>query len=193
MIHNILFSIVLIFLITLPFVTFFLWKQNNTLTFKEHIVLIWKKWKMTFFVLIGALIHKFFFPFQKHHGLEFNNQRKELGIVNIPKNWNVNNDLSGQFSTVWQASGAKKGHYKKIIIYNHFSIKQEVDYFFNNLKKDTILLSVFDYNTKITQYYLKPINGNEVSTNSTIEDLVVEPSNTSKKLTKITFNRYKNE
>lgn len=54
-----LFAILLLFLISLPIVTFWLWKKEKSFKIKEVPLFLWRRWNTYFFVFLGIIISSF--------------------------------------------------------------------------------------------------------------------------------------
>ena len=162
-VHYFFFGILMIFLISLPIVAFWFWKKEESIKFLKIPEFIWKKWKLYILIFISIIISEFFIPFNKNHGIEYNTERKHLGIPTIGNNWKVDDHYSEQFETHWWKPKPRNGHFKKVIEYGIFNAKSETDYYQNEKIKGTFAWSKYDFNKNTFEYFLEKPNENKIS------------------------------
>ncbi|MCL5246520.1 hypothetical protein M4I21_11910 [Cellulophaga sp. 20_2_10] len=101
-------------------------------------------------------------PFNKDHGMDFNSQRKKLGIPILKANWKVSDYESGQFTTYWWKPKPYSGHFKKVLEYSIFNCKSETDYYSSKKIKGTVAWSIYDYDKKIFNYFIESPNSDGI-------------------------------
>jgi hypothetical protein len=106
---------------------------------------------------------EFFFPVNKNHGIEFNNEREKLGIPEIGENWKIDEHYSDQFKIEWWKPKPRHGHFKKVIEYGIINVKKETDYYQNPKDKLSYGWSVYNYDDKTFNYYLELTNDKRIS------------------------------
>ncbi|WP_445749853.1 hypothetical protein [Polaribacter sp.] len=158
---------IIIGFIIVPIGLFFAYKKDykqDKKEFKASIKTVGKGISklIIFIVLIIALktLSEYIIPINKNHGIEFNTERKKLGIPTIENNWKIDNHYSGQFETQWWKSKPRNGHFKKIIKYGIINAKSEIDYYQNQKIEGTYAWSIYDYNENNFEYYLEKPNDN---------------------------------
>lgn len=131
------------------------WEKNENLSKKEIIKNFLRK--VTSYLLFAIIFYgyKNYLPFNKNHGIEFNNQREKLGVPKIEENWK---HQSNQFTTYWRGNKSKDGHIEKIIEYGIFDVKSEIDYYKNSNDEKTIAWSKYNFSNGNFEYFVEEIN-----------------------------------
>lgn len=102
-------------------------------------------------------------PIIKSHGIEFNDEREQLGLSKIGDDWKSIKYQSDQFTTCWRKMESTDGHFKKVIEYGIFTATSETDYYkrillkellcFQNMISVITLLSIL-WRNQITKVFL---------------------------------------
>ena len=97
---------------------------------------------------------------EKHHGIEFNDKRKELGIPILDSKWVIDNDKSSQFITYWRNNDGRNGHVEKKLEYGITNIRYETDLYHSPKMDGLKAWSRFDYLTNSSYYTVQVKNTN---------------------------------
>lgn len=151
--------ITLIFLIILILISFINHKRHSVLGEKFKIWDTPKRGVLQFIfaltIFIGAKeLYKQIIPFNKNHGVEFNEERKQLGLPILSENW-ISYRTYGQFEISWWYKPKPNGLVKKKIIYGYFGPKYEL----NSYKKEKngrifITSSRYNFKTETFDYWI---------------------------------------
>ena len=187
--HYFFFTILMIFLISMPVFIIWDWNKNREATIKELLRNFWSKKKVFIGVLIGTLIWEFFIPLNRNHGHEFNSEREKLGIPTLKADWEKDKYQSDKFSTYWWKPETRNGHFKKEIEYGFFNAKSEIDYYQNENQKGTFAWSKFDFGNGTLEYFIEKPNDKSISFTESGK-LKIEKPTVIKKIEKSEFEKY---
>lgn len=134
-------------------------------------------------------IYKTVFPINKNYGIDFNSERKKLGIPIIGENWKISDSESEQFKTYWWKPEPRSGHFKKIIEYGILNAKTETDFYQNKKLERTFAWSTFNYENKTFEYYIEKPNENIISVTEK-GNIKFEKDTYVTKVNKIEFEKY---
>lgn len=142
----------------------FWWKKNENLSTKE----IFKNylWKIVSYIFFIGAIYGYmnYIPFNKNHGVEFNNEREKLGIPKIGENWKNKKHQSDQFTTYWYNVASKNGHIEKFIEYDILDITTETDYYKNANREETLAWCTYNFRNNTFEYFIKKLNHKTITT-----------------------------
>lgn len=128
-------------------------------------------------------------PFNKNHGMEFNSERKQLGIPTLKSNWEISDYQSEQFTTYWRKNEPENGHFKKVIAYGFLDCETETDYYKNEESEGTFAWSRYDFDKKSFEYFIESPN-EKIATFSQSGELQVKKPTVVKNVSKEEFDDY---
>lgn len=119
------------------------------------------RWVLLSLLALGInFLYKTIIPFNKEHGIVFNQERENLGLPLLDETWYLDRDRSEQFTTYWRKNDVQKGLFKKEITYSIFDIKAETNYYKNPNYQNKIgnssiyAWSIYDFSTTSTTYFM---------------------------------------
>ena len=119
------------------------------------------RWVILSLLALGInFLYKAVIPFNKEHGIVFNQERENLGLPTLDETWYLDKDRSEQFTTYWWKNDVQKGLFKKEITYSIFDIKAETNYYKNPNYQNKIgnssiyAWSIYDFSTTSTTYFM---------------------------------------
>ena len=92
-------------------------------------------------------------PFNQKHGVEFNAERKAKNIPALDKDWNLEKQISNQFTKVYLNPKTEEKHFKKVIDYNYSDNISETDYYKDGLNSGNFVWSTYDFKNNTFKYF----------------------------------------
>ncbi len=189
--HYFFFGILMIFLISMPILIIWDWNKNRELPIKELLKNFGDKRKIYIGIFVVFAITEFFIPLNKDRGIEFNSERRILGIPELKVDWKKDKAQSGKFTTYWWKPKLHKGHFKKVIEYGILNAKTETDYY-NVNGKGTFAWSKYDFRRDTFEYFIEKPNNKRTSFTESGK-LKIEKLTIIEKVEKSEFEKYVSE
>lgn len=92
----------------------------------------------------------------KNNGIEFNSERKKLGIPKIDSDWIHLRRSNSLFNTYWYRCypyDSNDGHFKKVIENGFFGLQNETDFYYTKNDKNIYVWSIYDFDNKSFEYF----------------------------------------